>query len=86
MCAFISLFYSMVTWLFLRADLTASPLLAGGGLAVFALGQAGNLYHHVLLANLRKHQKGCARRRDLSRTRSRRCTSRARAAARPTRR
>lgn len=53
-CSIISLFYAMVAWLFLRAAVAADPVLVGAGAATYALGQAGNLYHHVLLAQLRR--------------------------------
>ena len=54
--SFIALFYSMIAWLFMRAGVQAEPSVAAAGLALFALGQAGNGYHHLLLARLRRNK------------------------------
>ena len=54
MCSVISLFYAMVAWLFLKAGVHASPPLVLAGALTFALAQAGNYYHHLLLRNLRR--------------------------------
>ena len=55
MCGIIALFYTMVAWLYIRAGdgmaMTSPGALAG--LAAFAVAQAGNWYHHLLLARLR---------------------------------
>jgi len=56
-CSFISAFYTMVAWLFLRAGVHTEPTVAALGLAVFAVGQLGNLFHHLLLARLRRSGK-----------------------------
>ena len=53
MSATISLFYAMVAWLHLRADVASSTAAVAVGVATYAAGQAGNLYHHVLLRRLR---------------------------------
>uniref|UniRef100_A0A7S4K503 3-oxo-5-alpha-steroid 4-dehydrogenase C-terminal domain-containing protein n=1 Tax=Odontella aurita TaxID=265563 RepID=A0A7S4K503_9STRA len=43
------------------ADHLANPTLQALGLVVFAVGQSGNLYHHMLLANLRKEKAQSAK-------------------------
>ena len=53
MCALISLFYGMLTCLCIRPGVQATPLLLTLGLAAFFIGQIGNLYHHILLRNVR---------------------------------
>ena len=55
-CGFISLFYAMVAWLLMRDGAAADPAIAAAGLATFVVGQAGNLYHHALLAGLRRSE------------------------------
>lgn len=56
---FISLYYTFVSWiilhfqsLFVPSSLT--PLAVKLGLVIFSVGEIGNLYHHCLLASLRK--------------------------------
>lgn len=49
--SFVGAFYTMITWLFLRADVQDN--LAPVGATLFGIGQCLNLYHHVLLRKLR---------------------------------
>lgn len=57
--AFIGAYYTGCAWIFLhffRANVTASmlsPHLLAAGAACYAVGQLGNLYHHILLRRLR---------------------------------
>lgn len=46
------------------AEALVNPTVQALGLAAFAIGQSGNLYHHVLLANLRKQTGESATRYD----------------------
>jgi len=50
----IALFYAFVAWLEMRSGPGAVPAIASAGLATFAVGQAGNFYHHHVLSQLRK--------------------------------
>jgi hypothetical protein len=52
-CALIGSFYAMVSWLFLRVGARASPPAVTCGVVLSAVGMIGNLFHHILLKNLR---------------------------------
>ena len=57
-CALIGCFYAMISWLFLRDGVRASPPAVTGGGVLSAVGMVGNLYHHILLKNLRSKGTG----------------------------
>jgi len=54
--AMIGGFYTFVAWVYSRTRTPAGPndLLFYVGVGVFAIGQLGNLYHHWLMARLRR--------------------------------
>ena len=47
-------FYAMQAWCYYKDGVGASGAALAAGVACFCVGLAGNLYHHILLANLRK--------------------------------
>lgn len=58
--SFIGLYYVFTSWITLHFQHLVAPSSFSGlfikiGLVLFSTGELGNLYHHVLLANLRKN-------------------------------
>jgi len=47
-------FYAMQAWCYYKDGVGASGALLAAGVACFCVGIVGNLWHHILLANLRK--------------------------------
>ena len=62
--AFIGVYYTLVSWIILHFNKLAEVGLPGGpkesilGVLLFAFGEAGNFYHHYLLARLRREKGG----------------------------
>lgn len=50
----IGMYYTIQSWCYYKDGVGASELSLGLGLGIFCVGIVGNLWHHVLLAKLRK--------------------------------
>jgi very-long-chain enoyl-CoA reductase len=48
------MYYTIQSWCYYKDGVGASELSLGLGLGIFCVGIVGNLWHHVLLAKLRK--------------------------------